>query len=46
MTILKMKILEITVLPTGITRRYDIHVLRWSLLAIADYRLGKFERMT
>ena len=38
------EILEITFLPTGITLRYDVHVLRWSLLAIADYRSGKFER--
>ena len=37
-------ILEITFVPSGISRRYDAGVPRWSLLAIAEYRAGKFDR--
>jgi hypothetical protein len=37
-------ILEITFLPSEISRRYDAGGPGWSLLAIAEYRAGKFDR--
>ena len=36
-------VIEITYRPTGVTRWYDVNVLKWSLHAIADFRRGKFE---
>ena len=38
------QLFELTYRPTGVVRRYDIKVLRWSVHASADYRGGRFER--
>ena len=37
------QLIELTYRPTGVVRRYDAEVLRWSAHASADYRGGRFE---
>ena len=37
------ELIELTYRPTGVSRRYDATVLRWSVHASADYRCGRFE---
>ena len=36
-------LIELTHRPTGVVRRYDAKVLRWSVHASADYRGGRFK---
>ena len=36
-------LIELTYRPTGVVRRYDAKVLRWSVHASADYRGGRFK---
>ena len=36
-------LIELTYRPTGVVRRYDAEVLRWSVHASADYRGGRFK---
>ena len=37
------ELIELTYRPTGVARRYDARVLRWSVQASADYRGRRFE---
>ena len=37
------ELIELTYRPTGVVRRYDARVLRWSVHASADYRGGRFK---
>ena len=37
------QLIELTYRPTGVVRRYDAQVLRWSVHASTDYRGSRFE---
>ena len=37
-------ILELTYQPTGLARWYDVRQPMWSILAVDDFKRGKFER--
>jgi hypothetical protein len=37
-----VRIIELTYMPTGVTRWYDVRSPGWSTAAVQDFGLGKF----